>query len=282
MANEAMREYWGADAGERWVRDRERFDAVLKPFLEVLLDAAAVRAGESVLDVGCGAGTTTLALAERCGPTGRVTGAANTAPLAAELYRRAATAPTGRLAPITTVVADAQVDPLPGPFDLAVSRFGVMFFDDQAAAWRNIHAAMRPGGRLAFVCWQSADRNPWSRVPTEAALAVAPPPPDETVAASSAPGPYALADATQTERWLLSAGWREVSVRPIDTEVELGADLDGAVAHLRRQSGIVAAIERAGEVPVMDAVARALAPYAVAAGGPVRLDAAAWLVTASA
>ena len=277
MANEAMREHW-TTYGERWVRDRASLDAMLAPFLAAMLDGAAARPGEAILDIGCGAGTTTIALARRVAPGGRVVGVDVSAPLISELGRRAREAgEVGRS--IQPLLADAQVDPLPGPFDVVTSRFGVMFFDDQDAAWRNIRGVARAGARLAFVCWQRTEDNPWSVVPALAALAVSPgnePPPDP-----DAPGPSALADAGRTVRILATAGWRDAACTPIRVPITLGSDMPAALANVRGQSSVAGAIERAGEQAVCEAVAAALAPY-TRADGSIQLEAAAWLVTARA
>ena len=276
--NADMRRHWSEVAGPRWVRDREQHDAVLAPFLEPLLAAAGAQPGERVLDAGCGCGTTTLALAGRVGPTGHVVGADISAPMLAELERRAAEHPhpEGR---VTAVLADLQVAPLDDGFDLVVSRFGVMFFDDAARAWRNLRTGTRSGGRLAFVCWQRPEENPWSRVPALAALAVSP-------AGVDPPGPYdpgpsSLAEPARVEELLTAAGWQQVQLADLRPAVTLGRDLEEAVRQVSGTTSVSAAIDRAGEAAVLPAVRSALEPY-VGDDGTVRLGSAAWLVTATA
>ena len=276
--NAAMRRHWSEVAGPRWVRLREQHDAVLQPFLEPLLAAAGARAGERVLDAGCGCGTTTLALAARVGPTGQVVGADISAPMLAELERRAAQH-TGVAAAVTTALADLQVVPLHGPFDVVVSRFGVMFFDDPARAWRNLHAATRPGGRLAFVCWQLPANNPWSRVPALAALGVSPA--DVDPPGPFDPGPSSLAEPARVEELLGAAGWQQLRLADLRPTLTLGRDLDEAVHQVSGTLVVAAAIDRAGEAVVLRAVRSALEPY-VCDDGAVRLASAAWLVTATA
>ncbi len=153
-----------------------------------------------------------------------------------------------------------------------------MFFDDPAKAWRNLHQAMRPGGRLAFVCWQRPEDNPWSRVPAMAALAVSPT--DVDPPGSRDPGPSSLAEPSWVEELLGSTGWRQIRLVDLSPIVTLGRSLDAAIDHLRGTMMVSGAIERAGEAAVLPAVRRALEPY-VEEDGAVRLGSAVWLVSAT-
>src|SRR5437879_4211907 len=130
---------------------------MLEPLGRLAIEALALEPGESVLDIGCGTGATTLALADLVGASGRAVGADVSAPMLEAARRRA----SGR-ANVAFVEADAQVHAFSG-FDAAFSRFGVMFFADPQAAFRNIARSLRPGGRIAFVCWQPPDRQEWVR-----------------------------------------------------------------------------------------------------------------------
>lgn len=282
--NAEMRRHWSEVAGPRWVRARDQHDALLAPFQGPLLAAAGARTGERVLDAGCGFGTTTLALAAQVGASGSVVGADISGPMLAELERRAAErdrpgASSAGDAPIEALLADVQVAPLPGPFDLVVSRFGIMFFDDPAAAWANLHAASGPGGRLAVVCWQQPEDNLWSRVAALAALAVSPS--DVEPPGPGQPGPSSLADPDRVRQLLGDAGWREVRLTDLRPSVTLGHDLDRAVEQVSNLASVAGAIERVGDAAVLPAVRSALEPY-VGDDGTVRLASAAWLVTATA
>lgn len=280
MPNAATSAYWAEEAGPRWVRDRARHDAELAPMLDALLAAADPHPGERVLDVGCGAGTSTLAVAARVAPTGSVVGVDVSPPLLAELERRVRE-PTGQgqELDVRVLCADAQDADLPGPFDLLVSRMGVMFFDDQVAAWSNLRRAMVPGGRAVAVVWQEQSANPWMAVPARAALAVSPSP--DPVPGPGAAGPHGLADADLTTRRLTAAGWTDVALAGIRPVIQVGPDLDAAVTQVSALGSVGAAVERAGADRVLPAVRAALEPY-VSEEGPVRMQAAAWVVTARA
>jgi SAM-dependent methyltransferase len=274
--NAEQREYWnGADSRE-WVDAAERYDEMLAPFVAPLLDAAAPARGERALDVGCGNGFTTLAVAELVG-NGEVVGVDLSSAMLENARRRAA---SRAITNARFLEADAQADALPGPFDLLLSRFGIMFFDDPISACANLGRSLADDGRVAFVCWCSLPENEWVRVQANAASA--------HVAAAAidadGPGPFRYGDPTPFVRALEHAGLRRVQVERFDTTILLGGrgDLDTAMAFLagsgmtRRLLGD-AAPEAQGRA--VEAVREALAAFETPDG--VRLGAAAWIVTAS-
>jgi SAM-dependent methyltransferase len=153
--NEAQREHWNSDEAGHWVVAQDRYDRQLEQFGDAVLAAAKIHPDDRVLDIGCGSGTTTLMAA----PTAAAAvGVDISEPMLDLARRRASDAGTSNA---RFVLGDAQIDDLGGAFDVAISRFGVMFFDDPAAAFGNIASALAPGGRLVFVCWQGLDRNEW-------------------------------------------------------------------------------------------------------------------------
>jgi SAM-dependent methyltransferase len=215
-ANEVERRRWN---DEQWASvwpKRERLTDAVTAFL---LGAAALRAGERVLDVGCGGGKTSLAAARLVGAEGAVIGADLSTPLTALAKRRAGEADAQN---VSFRVVDMQVETVEGgPFDVALSQFGVMFFDEPVSAFGNIRAHLRPGGRIVFACWQSIERNPWFF-----ALAIANllPPPPAPVPGKSPTGPFSLADPEQTTDTLRSAGFVDVLRTAHELTVEVPQD----------------------------------------------------------
>ena len=158
IANTEQAEAWNKDEGLHWAAHQDRYDALNFEFTECLLDAAAIADTDAVLDIGCGNGQTTR-LAARHASNGRAIGFDLSAPM---LERAAATAAEEGVANTIFEQGDAQVHPFgPGTFDVAISRFGVMFFNDPVVAFTNIRVALRSDGRLAFLCWQDLTSNEW-------------------------------------------------------------------------------------------------------------------------
>jgi SAM-dependent methyltransferase len=202
-ANAAERQNWNAVAGPKWIRLEALLEAQHAAIGALLLDEANVRAGERVLEVGCGTGTLLGKLAAEVGGGGMVAGVDISTTMLALARARA---PAG----VRVFEADAQTDALGGPYDVLVSRFGVMFFDDPVAALANLRAALRPGGRLCFVCWAALALNPhWRESLAVVARHVGAPEPRD----ASAPGPFAFADPDRVRALLAAAGFGAVSLR---------------------------------------------------------------------
>lgn len=274
--------FWNGPAAQRWIDFREMLDAEMGPFGEAAADAAAVGAGEIVLDVGCGCGTTALDLARRVGSGGRVIGVDVSAPMVEVARQRTAEA---GLANVEFVAADAATIVLEPRFDLIYSRFGWMFFVEPVAAFAHLRSLASPGGRLAWIGWRALAENTWAALPLAAITPVigAPAP-----FAPGAPGPFAFADPSRAHQLLADAGWRDVRVSPVDRTVSIGAGrgLEAAVDHATAIGPTARALADAGagDKPELrerarSAIRDALRPYA--RGGTVELPAAAWLVTAT-
>jgi SAM-dependent methyltransferase len=274
MANTNMAEYWNGRPADVWVEEAERFDTMLAPFGRRLLKAAALQLGERVLDVGCGNGAVSLEAARAVGPGGRVTGLDLSAPMLGVARRRA----EEQGIDVDFVQRDAQTASFDQSFDVVVSRFGVMFFDDPKVAFANLAKAVRPGGRLCFVCWQEMFANEWIAVPAMAIVAHVGIP---DLPEPGAPGPFALADAQRTRGLLESAGWSGVTMEDHQDGMRIGRDPEDAVAFMlsdemgrRLVEGKDPETVRAGT----EAALEALRPYATPDG--VVLSGANWLVTA--
>jgi SAM-dependent methyltransferase len=266
--------YWNAVAGETWASLQDRLDRQLAPLGQRARQALAPRPGERILDIGCGAGQTTLQLAEAVMPGGTVLGVDISRPML-DLARRRA----GGMAGVSFQEADAQTFAFePASFDAAFSRFGVMFFADPVAAFRNIARALKPGGRLAFVCWRTPQENIFMSLPMAAAASVLPPP-DAPPPPPSAQGPFAFADPAHVWDILGKAGFGDIEITAHDQKIGSG-DLDSTL-DVTLKIGPLGAMLR--EHPdrrdaVIDAVREALRPHLDEEG--VRLDSASWIVTA--
>jgi SAM-dependent methyltransferase len=206
--NAAQRQYWNAIAGPRWVGFGGAMESRMRAVNDLLLSHAAPRPGEAVLEIGCGTGATTVPLGEAVGAHGRVLGVDIAEPMLAVARRRVA---ESGLANVSLLLADAQTYRFEsGRFDLVVSRFGVMFFADPAAAFRNLCGAARPGGRLCFACWAPLAENPHWLVAYDIALRrLGPPAPQDP----RAPGPLAFSDPDYVEGVLAAAGFAEIAIR---------------------------------------------------------------------
>lgn len=276
-ANAAQVEYWNAQAGQTWATFQDKLDRQLEPLGETAMDALAPQPGERIIDIGCGSGQTTLALAARVGDGGRVEGVDISVPMLEVARQRAAAHPN-----IDFREADAQTHAFPaGMADGVFSRFGVMFFGDPTAAFTNIHKALRPGGRLAFVCWRPLKFNDWMTLPLKAAVeggGIEPPAPP---ADPLAPGPFAFADPDRVRGILGDAGFKDVEIKPHDAMIG-GNPLDESV-ELALRVGPLGALLR--ENPdKRDQVVGAIRDLLAKHVGPdgVRLPGAVWIVTARA
>jgi ubiquinone/menaquinone biosynthesis C-methylase UbiE len=280
MSNAEQVEYWNGKVGETWVRMQDRMDHALTPVTSALLSLAAPQPGEHILDVGCGSGETTLALANAAGEDGIVIGIDISEPLLA----RARTRAEELLSDAEFRNADASTfDDEADGFDLLVSRFGVMFFADPVAAFANLFRLARPGARLCFACWQPAGDNLWGTLPLQILADVLPPQPP---ADPHAPGPFAFADPEHTGAILAAAGWQNIAFHALSFGMVMGEGDDpvAAAVHFALRIGPAArAVRDAG--PDVEAIAKVRLGQAFAAyrvDGQVALPAAVWLVSAQA
>jgi SAM-dependent methyltransferase len=225
--NEAERRRWNDDY---WASVWPKREVLTSAVTDVLLTQLHLREAERVLDVGSGGGVATFAAAEQVGPRGAAVGADISAPLVALARERAA---TRHAANVSFCVADVQRDPIVGaPFDVALSQFGVMFFDEPVTAFANLRRQLVPGGRLGFACWQAVERNPWFVGP---ALAGYVPPPEPPAPGKSPTGPFSLSDPDHVGQILADAGWTaaERSTHELIASVDEDAIVDdGQLAFL--------------------------------------------------
>ncbi|MEX0663168.1 MAG: class I SAM-dependent methyltransferase [Acidimicrobiia bacterium] len=300
-ANAEQRAYWNRDEARHWVEHQRRYDEMLAPFGAALLDVAAIKPSERVLDVGCGNGATTRAAA-RAASSGSALGVDLSE---AMLERARELAKEEGVTNVSFEAGDAQTRQFDPEFDCAISRFGVMFFDDPEAAFANIRSGLvhhpwspsqasgspqspsakppplRADERVAFVVWQELLANEWMAVPGAAILEFVELPSAEP----GAPGPYALADTDRVRAIFGAAGYRDLAIGPFSAPMLVGGrgTLDEAVAFMRN-TGMAHALldDKPADVQekALAAVRDALEPRTTDEG--VLLSGAAWLITARA
>ena len=270
--------YWNGPGGRHWADRQQSQDIVLAPVSEILIDRAKVKAGERILDVGCGCGATTIALARKVGPAGHVFGIDISTPMLARA--RQLTPPD---LPVDFVLADATLYPFdPASFDLLVSRFGVMFFAEPALSFANLRRALRPSGRLTFACWREPRENPFFMAPLQAVYKHVSKLPQ---LGPEDPGPFSFASEARVHRILGEAGFQGVAMEPcnLSLDIAVGRGLDAAVTSALEIGPAARALaEQPPDVvaAAANSIREALMPFA--RGQSVPLPASIWIVTASA
>ncbi len=266
-------DFWNEDGGKRWLDNLAWLEIMLAPLGDALLKRAAARPGEAVLDVGCGGGKLASRLAEAVGARGSVLAV----DISAMLIERAQL-DYGSVSALTFRLADAATADLgSGRFDLACSRFGVMFFADPVAAFVNIARSMKPGASLVFLCWQGREGNPWMYEPAAAAFEhVTPPPPP----VPGDPGPFSFADPDRVCGILDAAGFNDISIDALIGSLNLGA-VDQALDFLSAMGPAAQPLAEAAPGPrarALAAMRAVLAARDTPAG--VQMPYATWMVSA--
>ena len=265
---------WDGAEGEHWTEHENRYDAALHAYRAPFFAAAAIRSGDVVLDVGCGTGQTTRDAARMA-----VEGSALGIDLSARMIRRATERAAAQgLTNVTFVQGDAQIHPFTeAGFDAVISRTGAMFFGDRAAAFANLARALRPGGRLTLLAWQSLQRNEWLTVVRDSLAAgrELPVPPPE------APSPFGLSEPGLVEPCLAAAGFTGIHFEAVTAPFHAGADADEAAAFLAGTGagqGLLGGLDEERRAAALADLHAAMAAHQTADG--VRLGSRAWLITA--
>ncbi|MEI9989323.1 MAG: class I SAM-dependent methyltransferase [Rhizomicrobium sp.] len=271
-ANADQIEYWNGLAGQRWAQAQDTMDRTMASITAALVPFVAAKPGEHILDIGCGSGGTTLEYAKAVGGAGRVLGVDISKPMLDVARARAAA--QGSAAEF--IEADAAVHPFAPEFDAVASRFGVMFFADPPSAFANIRKSLKPGGRLAFVCWRTMPENAWASAPFAAARPFLPeqPPPDPL-----APGPFAFADPARVKSILETAGFKAVETKKLDTAMHVAqtaADAAQFSLNIGPLSRAASGLDDATRARIAEAVTAAMAKHETPQG--VSPPAACWLV----
>jgi ubiquinone/menaquinone biosynthesis C-methylase UbiE len=242
-----------------------------------LLHRAQVGAGARVIDIGCGCGATSIALARRVQPNGHVLGVDISAPM---LARARELAPPEL--PLEFIHADATVHPFePGAADLLFSRFGVMFFADPTLSFAHMRTALRPSGRVIFACWREPRLNPWMIVPLQEAFKHVPRLPEP---GPEDPGPFSFASEQRVRRHLSAAGFHSIVMEPCDLSLDLAVaqGLDAAVKATLDIGPVSRALEgQDADVRAVVAGSIRAALVAFQRGESVPLGASVWIVTAA-
>lgn len=274
LANVEQANAWDGEEGEHWSTHAERYDAAVKRYDRALFEAAAIGENEDVLDIGCGCGISSRQAA-RLAASATVLGVDLSGPMIDQARRCSS---DEGLANTAFLQADAQVHPFaPQSFDIAISRFGAMFFSDPVAAFTNVAGALRSGGRLALLAWQDLANNDWV-LALRTALAASrslPEPP------SGVPGPFGLAEEEEVRRILVEAGFDAVELTAVREPIYLGADVADAFGFVREMGltkGLLAGLDKSASAQALRRLRETLSANASDDG--VLIGSAAWLITA--
>ncbi|MFE0962685.1 class I SAM-dependent methyltransferase [Streptomyces fungicidicus] len=275
IVNTEQAQAWNGPEGAQWARNQDRWNAVNGGFDEPLLDAAGITAEQRILDLGCGSGQTTRLAALRAS-RGRALGLDLSGPMLAEARIRAE---REGVANVSFVQGDAQVHSFaPGSFDSAISRYGVMFFADPVAAFGNIGRALRPGGRLAFVCPADAVLNDWVTAVTSLGDLL----PVGDFGRAGSPGMFSLAAPDRIRGVLTAAGFTGITLTRTQVYGTWGTGAEDAAEFLLG-TGPGRHLMQQADATARDRARRGLTGrlrHQEAADGTVRLRSTSWLVTA--
>lgn len=275
LQDEDQARRWNGSAGCAWVEAQQMLDRTLQPFEDLLIAEVSASGAKHVLDVGCGTGSTSRAIARLVGEQGTSVGI----DISEQMIDAARMLSEQERSPATFICADAQKHPFGArQFDLIVSRFGVMFFEDPVQAFVNLRTAAIGGASLRSIVWRSPAENPFM---TAAERAAAPLLPNLQPRRPDAPGQFGFADDRRVHAILEESGWSAIDIRPIDVTCTLpekeitrygtrfgpvGIALQQADAQIRAQ--------------VATAVRAAFDPYVH--GPEVRFTASCWVIAARA
>ncbi|MFD9445544.1 class I SAM-dependent methyltransferase [Streptomyces sp. NPDC060006] len=266
---------WNGPAGHAWVESQAVLDGLFRPFEDLLVEAVVAEHGSQVLDVGCGTGGTTLAVARRTGTRGRCVGVDVSEPMVTAARARA----EREGAQASFVLADAEDHAFePASFDMVISRFGVMFFKDSVRAFANLRRAARDGGKLRFITWRAPAENPFM---TTAERAAAPFMPSLPARRPDEPGQFAFAYPDRVRGILEESGWTGVDLRPVDVPCVLPeSELVRYFTRLGPLGLVLREADESTRARVVATVRAAFDPYVH--GAEVRFTAACWAVGAQA
>ena len=276
--NKNQKDFWSGKGGDIWVERQNAMDTMLSPLGEAALNKLNFNEEENVLDIGCGCGHTTLNIAKRIGPSGNVTGLDISEPM---LKRAKETAVEMSITNTSFKCVDVQTEELGDQiYSSAFSRFGVMFFEDSVAAFKNINKSLISGGYLSFVCWQSPAVNPWQSLfiqEVKKFLDLPSPPP-------RSPGPFAFMESEYVSSILEESKFQDITIEGHEAEVNMfsGRSLSDSVKdYISINPVVTQMLKESSENQIAEIVnsgIEAFSPYYSEKG--LIFPSATWLVTA--
>ena len=261
---------WNGDAGEAWTRLKDILDEMFRPFEHMLEEGIPPQSDLQVIDVGCGTGSTTLALARRLSAHGNCLGADISAPMISAARENAS------LPNVNFLCCDVEHYAFtPASFDAIVSRFGVMFFDDPVAAFINLHQAARDGAELRFFAWRAAEENPFMTAAEQAVSSLLEMPSSPL----DGPGQFAFARRERVQEILVASGWKKISIEPVDVVCSLAtSDLPVYVSCMGKVGRALPGLSPAKRLEMIERAAAAFTQFEHE--GVIRYTAACWDVRA--
>ena len=276
--NKNQKDFWSGKGGDIWVERQNAMDTMLSPLGEAALNKLNFNEEENVLDIGCGCGHTTLNIAKRIGPSGNVTGLDISEPM---LKRAKESAVEMSITNTSFKCVDVQTEDLGDQiYSAAFSRFGVMFFEDSIAAFKNINRSLISGGYLSFVCWQSPAVNPWQSLfiqEVKKFLDLPSPPP-------RSPGPFAFMESEYVSSILEESKFQDITIEGHEAEVNMfsGRSLSDSVKdYISINPVVTQMLKESSENQIAEIVnsgIEAFSPYYSEKG--LIFPSATWLVTA--
>jgi ubiquinone/menaquinone biosynthesis C-methylase UbiE len=275
--NKNQRDFWSGKGGDIWVERQNAMDTMLSPLGEAALNKLNLNEEENVLDIGCGCGHTTLNIAKRISPDGQVTGLDISEPM---LKRAKESANEMSISNASFNCVDVQTDDIGEEvYSAAFSRFGVMFFEDPIAAFRNINKSLITGASLSFVCWQSPALNPWQSLFIEAVKKYVdlPSPPPRS------PSPFAFMESEYVSSILEESNFQNIMIEGHEAEVNMfsGRSLSDSVKDYISINPVVSGMLKDSteqeKTEIINSAIEAFSPYYSAKG--LMFPSATWLVT---
>ena len=262
---------WNGTAGHAWVDAQDLLDRLFQPFERLLVETVTMHRARDVLDIGCGTGSTTVAMVRSVRSEGRCTGIDISAPMIEAARARAG----WESVPASFVLADAQTHRFdPGSFDMIASRFGVMFFGDPIAAFANLRRSARDGAALDLMVWRGAADNPFMTTAERAAAPLLPGLPQRR---PDEPGQFAFADPDRVRGILGSGGWGDIEMRPLDIACAMPeAELVRYFTRLGPLGAVLSQADASARETIVETVRAAFDPYVH--DGEVRFTAACWRI----